>query len=497
MGLLEKIRSIVAGGEGRRGTPFVSVRATQRWLSSLPGASDYDIHHVLVEGLERYNGDTRGEVLKRIRMLGLLEEAGLPLQARLVDQYLQSHARSEPARQPLWRECHLFWDQLTVAYLPFLNLALRGGEESGKLASMATPIAVKSLRYFSLGMRWEYLRGRRPAESAWRRLHKIYRAAESAGIALDETDIAEGGKTSCAREYVMTLLFDLANPYAFCPTEIKSALGLLDGLMVLPVPEAGLRRGLHTHMVDLTATAGPDRIDERWVPGGRLRYLDFRDVMREFEEHARRDPGSPRAAVAKKLASVIGRAGASRRGPRKPRMGEVRAVFGAERVFRIFSPLPGAAQDAEYLTLRDESGAGLGFVLGEARELQPGCLMAVDRDDGCGNWQLLAARWLREEDGQWLLGTEVLSRHPKRADIEWEAEGVGREAAAALFLPLASASQGATSNLLLPRMAYLAGRELLLRQDDGTRYRLRLGDAVEPHESWLRAEFDVLAREAV
>jgi hypothetical protein len=185
IGFLEKIRSLTRGTDRQRGAPFVSVKTTQRWLNNLPDSSDYDIHHVLVEGLERYNGDTRGDALNRIKMLSMIEEAGLPLQARLVDQYLKSHERNDTSRQTLWRECQLFWDQLTVAYLPFLNLVLRGSDEPGKFASLAPQIAAKSLRYVSLGMRWEYLRGRRPAESAWRRLHKIYRAVESAGIALD------------------------------------------------------------------------------------------------------------------------------------------------------------------------------------------------------------------------------------------------------------------------------------------------------------------------
>jgi len=495
LGLLEKIRSLTGRSERRRSTPFVSVKATRKWLNDLPGVSEYDRHHALVEGLERYNGDTRGDALTRVRVLLLIEEAGLPLQAGLVEQFLESHERNDAARQALWRECHLFWDQLIVAYLPFLNIVLRSNVESEKLLALAPQIAARSLRYFSLAMRWEFLRGRRPAESAWRRLHKIYRAVESAGMVLDKVSIG-GRETSSAREYVMTLLFDLANPYAFDAAEIRTALELLEDIPELPVPESGLRHGRHSHMVDLTATGGPERIDDRWVPGGRLRYLDFHGVIQAFEQRASRAPDSPQSVVCRKLAKVIGRAGAIRGVPRRPRFGEVRAVFGAEQVFALFEQHGRIPPPCEFITLRDESGKGIGFVLNDERAIEPGSLLAVDREDGRATWQILAARWEAAEGMHWLLGTEVLSRYPKRVEVEWEKAGSGRETASALFLPLASASQGATSNLLLPQAAYQAGGELLLRQDDGTRYHLRLGSVVETHESWLRVEFDVLSREA-
>lgn len=494
-GIFEKFKSLTGRTDPRRGTPFASVRTAQRWLKGLPGSSDYDTHHALVEGLERYNGDTRGDAFVRAKVLEMIEEAGLPLQARLVEQYLDSHERNDSSRQTLWRECHLFWDQLVVAYLTFLNLVLRGNCESEKLLSLAPQIAAKSLRYVSLVMRWEYLRGRRPAESSWRRLHKIYRAVESAGLTLDKVNI-EGRESSSAREYVMTLLHDLANPYAFDPGEIRAALVQLENIPELPVPEPGLRHGRHSHMVDLTATAGAEWIDDRWVPGGRLRYLDFHGVIQEFEQRASRAPDTPQAVICKKLARVIGRAGASRGRPRKPRFGEVRAVFGAENVLRLFSPVRDIPPESEFITLRDESGKGLGFELGEERKLQPGSLMAIDRDDGYGGWQLLSVRWQSEEGEQRLLGTEVISKYPKRVDVEWIAEVAGMKSAIALFLPLASTSVGVTSNLLLPKPAYEAGRELLLRQDDGTLYRLRLGSIVETHEAWLRVGFDVLSREA-
>jgi hypothetical protein len=492
--IFEKIKSLARGTDYQRTTPFASVRATENWLQGLPGSSDYDLHHALVEGLERYNGDTRGDTVTRIKVLRLIEEAGLPLQNRLVAQYLKSHAANDSASQTLWRECHLFLDQLAVAYFPFLKLALKG-EETGKVEPWSVEITVKGLRYYSLIMRLGYLRGRPPGESAWRRLHKIYRMAEVAGMVLAEVEI-EGRKTSCVREYVTTLLFDMANPYAFGTGEIQLVLDLLDSLETMPVPEPTLRHDRHSHMVDLAASSGPEKIEDRYVPGSRLRYLELRGVLQELEQRANEAQGTPQGTLCGKLARVIGRAGSNRRGPRKLRLGEVRAVFGAEAVVKVFSPYLGVVPNTELITLRDESGEGAGFVLHEEHELSPGCLLAVDRDGGHGTWQLLAVRWMAAEGNRWLLGAESLSKYPRRVDIEWEESDSKRESSIALFLPLANASQGVSSNLLLPWTVYSAGRMLLLRQEDGTRYRLKLGGVVESHEAWLRVGFDVLSREA-
>jgi hypothetical protein len=491
-GFLHKIKSLARGTDTLRESPFASVRATQKWLQNLPGLSDYDVHHALVEGLERYNGDIRGDTITRIKILRQIEEAGLPLQEKIIAQYLGSYAANESSRHTLWRECHLFWDQLAVAYLPFLRLAVRGGD-AGSISQFGTEIAAKGLRYFSLGMRWEYLRGRRPSESAWRRLHKIYRMTEMTGVVFGDVQI-EGKKTSCARDYVMTMLFDLATPYAFRSEEIQAVLDILHGLKELPVPETNLRHGRHTHMIDLAGSGGPEKIEDRWVPGGRLRYLDMHGVVLELEERAKR--GSPDGVLCRKLAKVIGRAGASRRGPRKPRFGEVKAIFGADAVMKVFDPQRGIMAPPEFINLRDESSKGMGFVLDEDRSLSSGSLLAIDREEGHGAWQLLAVRWSAMEEHHWLLGTEILSKYPKRVEIEWEAGEAGKESAVAIFLPLASITQGATSNLLLPSAAYSAERGVLLRQDDGTHYRLKLGAVVETHESLVRVEFDVLSRRA-
>jgi len=154
-----------------------------------------------------------------------------------------------------------------------------------------------------------------------------------------------------------------------------------------------------------------------------------------------------------------------------------------------------ASPPLEPWMLRDESAEGMGFALPAAQALPHGRLVAVSWDPSEHAWQLLAIRWTREDERQHLVGTQFLSRHPKRVEIfsEANAAGVAGDKAWAVFLPMVNAEQG-VSNLLLPQARYQLGAQLMLRDGD-LMYRLRLGEVLESHEGWLRVGMDVLGRE--
>lgn len=492
MGLFQKIRALTGGGAWTQSKPFASVRTTQRWLDNLPNLSGYELHHALVEGLERFNGDIRGDALKRIKVLQVMEETGLPMQAGIVSEYINTPESNKLGRQTLWREAHLFWSQMATAYLQFLKLVLRG-EEKDRLKPWSIEIILKNLHYSALSMRWEHFRGQRPVELAWRRLHRVYRMAEIAGVALSDAEI-EGVATNCAREYVLALLFDLANPHVFQPREIQTIINILEGLEALPVPEIGLRRDRHSHMIDLSTSLGAEKIEDRWVPGKRLRYLELRGVVSELEDRALDAPDAQTGLMCKQIARIIGRVGARRDSARKPVAGEVGVAAGILAVLEAMH----AGQENEYKLerwkLRDESREGLGFILPQGREMPAGRLLVVSRLSGEKHWQLLAVRWGREEGGQSLLGAESLSKHPKLVEVSWQSGQGQTDTSLAIFLPLTNTSHGAASNLLMPLSSYGKDRTVVLR-DEEVLYRLSLGQVVESHETWVRVGFDVLARE--
>lgn len=490
--LFQRIRALTGSTGWSQPKPFTSVRTTQRWLDNLPNLSEYELHHALVEGLERFNGDVRGDALKRIKMLQIMEETGLSMQAGIVVEYINTPESNQHGRQVLWREAHLFWSQMATAYLQFLKLVLRG-EEKDRLKPWSTEIILKNLRYAALSIRWEHFRGQRPAELAWRRLHRVYRMAEIAGVALSEFEL-EGRMTSCAREYVLALLFDLANPHVFQPREVQNIVDILEGLGTLPVPEIGLRRDRHSHMIDLSTSLGAEAIEDRWVPGKRLRYLELRGTVSELESRVLNAPDAQTGLMCKQIARIVGRVGARRDSVRKPVAGEVGVAAGMQAVVEAMQAGADGDTRLERWKLRDESREGLGFVLPQGREMPVGRLLVVSRLSGEKHWQLLAVRWVREEGGESLLGAESLSKHPKLVEVSWQSGQTETNTLPAIFLPLTNTSHGAASNLLIPQASYEKGRTVVLR-DEEVLYRLSLGEVVESHEAWVRVGFDVLARE--
>ncbi len=477
-------------------SPFSTVRTARHWLESVPQTSDYDAHHAMVEGLERFNADTRGDVINRIKVLRVMEETGLPFQARIVEQYLRNQDALKFAKQSLWRESQMFWNQLSAAYLHLFKQTIKGAEKE-KLKPWLAEITLKSLHYTALCIRWEYYRGQRPSGLVWRRMHKIYRMAEISGVALAEMDFGNGRSTSCAHEYVLALILELANPPGFKPREIHLVAKMLESISPLPVPEIKLRKNQHTHSVDLSAPMGAEKLEDRWIQGRRLRYLDLSGVIGIIEQRASMAEDAQTNLLFHQFARVVDRGGIRRDGARTPRTGETWAAEGLESVLTALAGDENNLPELSAWSLRDESREGLGFVIQGEQSLPVGRLAVVSYQPGEDAWKLLAIRWVRHENGQTLVGAQCLSRHPKLVVVEADPARAkfSPSGETGIFVPLADISQGMVSNLLLPIGAYTPGAEITMR-DDTVTYRLRLGEVSETHEEdWIRVSFDVLSRE--
>ncbi|MDP1645856.1 MAG: hypothetical protein Q8L71_10220 [Thiobacillus sp.] len=491
----EMLGSITRRRKAEGGSPFASVKATEKWLKTLPADSDYDAHHALVEGLERFNAENETASLGRMKSLMKLEETGLPLQLRIVDQYVRNQASFRLARQALWRESWVFWSLLAEAWLGMLKQAYRG-PASTELKPFAAEIATRALRYAGLVMRWNYHQAREPAASAWRRVHKIYRLVERDGFATQEV-LINARPTHCAREYTLVVLMGLVHPLGYRTLEIESIAQIFEGYEPLPLPASVPRRRVHTHMVDLSLSEGACVLDNDWVQGRRLRYLALRPLIDYLKSLDQTSAAEGDNGLTQQVASLIERGGIRRNRQRTHRFGRVWVAAGMDNILAALAH-PDAAKGRPALEpwmLRDESTEGMGFALSEATTLPHGRLVAVTWDPSESVWQLLAIRWNREEGGQHLVGTQRLSRHPKRVEIYFEPDGQGgaQEKTWAVFMPMTHTDQG-VSNLLIPKTHYRLGAPLMLRDGDML-YRLRLGEVQESHEGWLRVGMDVVGRE--
>lgn len=493
--LFDMLSTIARRRKAVGGSPFASVKATEKWLKTLPADSDYDAHHALAEGLERFNAENETASLSRMKSLLKMEEAGLPLQQRIVDQYVRNQASFRLARQALWRESWVFWSLLAEAWLGMLKQAYRS-PASAELKPFAAEIATRALRYAGLVMRWNYHQARTPAESAWRRMHKLYRLVERDGFATQVVQI-NARATHCAREYTLVVLMGLVHPLGYRTQEIESVAQIFEGYEPLPLPANVPQREVHTHMVDLSRSDGACVLDHEWVQGRRLRYLALRPLIDYLQSLNQTPAAEGHNGFTQQVASLIERGGIRRNRQRTNRFGRVWVAAGMDNILAALAH-PDAARTRPALEpwmLRDESTEGMGFALPEEPTLPHGRLVAVSWDPSENVWQLLAIRWNREEDGQHLIGTQRLSRHPKRVEIYFEPDGQGGapDTTWGVFMPMTHIDQG-VSNLLIPKTHYRLGAPLMLRDGD-TLYRLRLGEVQESHEGWLRVGMEVLGRE--
>lgn len=482
-------------------SPFATRKSVTKWLHARPHQSDYDTHHRLVEGLERFNAETDEVTEDRLVVLMLLEEAGLLLQNRIIEQYVQNQTSFKLAKKTLWRESHMFWSQLAQAYLGLFKSIFRSPTKH-VLQNNVAHVAVRALRYMGLAMRWEYHQGQLPASAAWRRLNKIYRLAERGGY-LHSPLVMGSETTHCAREFALVHLMGLVQPLGYRAQEIEEIARLFKEYKELPLPGPTMSPELHTHAIDLGMSTSAFSLGGPWVPGKRVRYLAMHPML-EYLKNLDGDSGQTSAYqpgmanLGQQLASMIERGGVRRDRPRTSRFGRVWVAGGMDNILsalvqsdRINTPV------LEPWMMRDESAHGMGFTLPAQQTLPQGQLIAVSWDPSESVWQVLAVRWNRDEEGQCHVGTERLTRHPKLvhlSDDNDEAESSGKEIKV-LFLPMSDSAHG-VSNLLIPAAAYREGKHVVLR-DGEVVYRLRLGGALETHESWVRVGMDVLTREYI
>ena len=472
-----------------------------KWLNARPHQSDYDTHHRLVEGLERFNAETVEVNEDRLVVLMLLEEAGLLLQNRIIEQYVQNQTSFKLAKRTLWRESHMFWSQLATAYLGLFKSIFRSPTKH-VLHNNVPQIAVRTLRYMGLAMRWEYHQGQLPSSVAWRRLNKIYRLAERGGYA--HTPLMLGGdSTHCAREFMLVHLMGLVQPLGYRAQEIEEIARLFKAYDDLPMPVTGLDQESHTHAIDLAMGASAFSLAGPWVPGKRVRYIALRPMLtylKSLDSDAAQMSTykSGMANLGQQLASMIERGGVRRDRPRTSRFGRVWVAGGMDNILTAL--VQGERSNGQAILepwmMRDESAHGMGFTLPCQQTLPHGQLIAVSWDPSESVWQVLAIRWNRDEEGQCHVGTERLTRHPKLVHLSDDPETEpGNAEIKVLFLPMSDSTQG-VSNLLIPASNYREGKHVVLR-DGEVVYRLRLGSALETHESWVRVGMDVLTREYI
>lgn len=493
--LFEMVNTITHRKSGGDGSPFDSDRTVRKWLKSLPEESDYDTHHALVEGLERINAENVDANAERLKMLMAIEEAGLPLQFRIVELYMRNHASFPLANQTLWRKSWAFWSLLAVAWFNMLKHVYKGPAHL-ELQPWRAEIATRALHYAGLAMRWDYHNSQLPSAAAWRLLHNIYRMVERDGYA-DVPVSLNNRQTTCSREYSLAVLIGMTNPTGYQAREIEAIAQLFESFPDLPLPESSFQSSRHTHAVDLSVNEGAFVLDDNPPTGKLIRFFALAPLVEHLQSIEPHSGAEGEEGLYRQIAKLVSRDDVRRNSQRIHRFKRVWVACGMGNILASLACAKGGSprQAMEPWMLRDESGDGMGFSLEASTALPHGRLIAVSSNPSENSWQLLAIRWNREADGQLLVGAQRLSRHPRRVEISivQDAADAPRAPTHAVFLPMSDTEQ-CLSNLLLPQTYYQPRAQITFRDGD-TLYRMRLGQVYESHERWVRVGMDMLSRE--
>lgn len=484
---------------GRRAQdPISCPKATRRWLEALPRRDARRAQQMVVAALDRFNagGGPRGR--DRLGVLQCLDQGGGPIQQALCREYLE---HPEPgATGALWTGIHAYYRHFSHAYQSFVVDCLAPARQ-GTLVSDFPTVTARTLHYLGLEVRCRYFRGEGLHAGKWRRLHKLYRIAESAGFASRRVNLANGRDSSCAAEYLAVLVLDLAAPLSLSAAQIERIGSWLpqrvEGLAV----DRRADYARHTHCVDL---CGEGALRLRGPTGGDdLRYWDMGELLDEIGSLCSAvrggDPTPPVGTGATTGASLgpdlPERLRAAWVNGVAPEAGTACSAYLAEaaRGFdAVLGALRGATGGTTTVAMKSLPGTDDGElrIEGAACAATVGSLLGLRPCAAGGPWRIGVVRWVSSTlPGGLSMGVEQLSDAPRPVRIASEA---GNGAAFAIFLPKVD-RHGIASSLILPGTLAASGTRLEM-WDGEIGYGVRLVSVLERSEGWARVKFNILER---
>ena len=428
------------------------------------------------------------------------------------------------------------WTTLGRAYRRLLRSALEDG--SADLAKQKPLLAQRALDCIAELMLAHYRSRREIDNEQWRDLHRLYRAADEAGLAMTTVSAGYRSKavSTCAEVYIRALLLALANPYALGTRELAWARrwATMWAYKVELAPAAADAQG---YAIDLDANQAP-AWTMRDAATPTTRFLEPANLRRSIRSRIKKldsgvDPqtlGLGKDAVqpeAGRLLNTLLRAWveapASRQFTRRLVAARTELVSGFEsihlsvsgRAFKsasrhwdysrrdaeqihIYQGTAAAATEevaaaftAEKWETLDESANGFRLRRkGPGERLALGQLVAL-RPSGARGFILSEVRWLMSGVDQSLtIGAAALPGLAKGIAARSASSSTSAPEAymQAFLLPNASSQPG---SLVLPSGWYQHGRELELKDEDES-LRVKLAGLVHRGYDYDRANFSVV-----
>ena len=444
--------------------PLTDVKSTESWFHRQP-ANDYlATSEAMVRALEELGARQPKVTPGRVLSVLELDRLSLPIQARLMKQYLQVNL-SDSVRQRLW---HALDDLARWLAYTYENLfqAMLDSAVGQRMPQQMPGVAARMFYYRGLQAKNALFRYERSTPAKWKGLHGAYDAAVGRAIAQTAFALVDEGlgsdRSSPEQEYVLILLLHRINTGNLSAVQIERAAQWLRKWMPMlnlsapPEREAGEGFWVDFGLGDGLLTRRPHTAQ------GKLMYLDVEPLQRELgamlvdltlvtqraSAAERQGEAAERLALLQRLeslwrpqAKLMPRRGirvpADRAVQVAPSLTEIAAMLRGANVsetrmkrFRQGDPVEVAsgavppAVDQEALDFEahrvsaawqmqdaSESGVKLVSQSAEAAQQRLGSLLGI-LDEGQTRWKVGIVRRLKKfAGGQTELGVEIVSHH--------------------------------------------------------------------------------------
>ncbi len=193
--------------------PITDAKSCRQWLDALPLSNTAAAHAEVALQLDLLNHSSALSGIERLRILELLREPVRDLQEGMAKKYIGKPVPLDEAEEAVWKKVVALWAAMSRGYKICLqNFA----DNDHGLKNQGALLYQRALRLTGVEMLERYRVYRDIPVSLWKQLHRLFAAAEAAGLAKTPVKdplnrMVEGSSPEGA--YVQALLLDFADPF--------------------------------------------------------------------------------------------------------------------------------------------------------------------------------------------------------------------------------------------------------------------------------------------
>lgn len=243
--------------------PLSDLKSASHWLKELAVRDAYTAQQEITQAIVDFNDGTNFASQQRLKILMQMDEAAQPMQASLCQQYLHNPRMSRIIESRLWNAIELFSIKMMQAYHAFI-MDYVANPSTSKLAARMPLITARALHYFSTAAKWHYFRYEPLDRKMWRNLHNLYRFAEFEEFEREKLTLYAHEdyqrETTCADEYLRTLMLNALHPGSLTPKQIEMADRWLQSWSESLSIERGFDSESHVFQIKFDEDRGARRI---------------------------------------------------------------------------------------------------------------------------------------------------------------------------------------------------------------------------------------------